>query len=77
MSSIYNHNNLSGLQGGAVGEYYHLDSTEYSNLDGQDQQVLSTSSPTFNDLTITNPSSIYESLSLSDFHDYSENDFID
>jgi len=29
---VNNHNNLSNLQGGAVGEYYHLSQSQYNNL---------------------------------------------
>lgn len=77
LASIYQHNNLSGLQGGAVGEYYHLDATEFGYLDGQDQSVSTTDSPTFNDLTITDPFNIYNSLALSGFSDYDPSEFID
>jgi len=31
-SIVSSHNNLSGLQGGTAGEYYHLTATEHSNL---------------------------------------------
>lgn len=30
-TNIQNHNDLTGLQGGSAGEYYHLTSTEYTN----------------------------------------------
>ena len=76
MSTVYNHNNLSGLQGGAADQYYHLDSTEFGYLDGQDQSVYTTSSPTFNDLTISTPSNIYN-LNHDSFSGYVANEHID
>lgn len=51
-TSPSNHNDLSGLQGGTAGEYYHLTVTTYGYID---QDVTSGSSPTF---TGTNFSSI-------------------
>ena len=53
-SGVTEHNSLSGLQGGAASEYYHLDATEFGFLDGQDQSVLTTGTPSFADLTIDN-----------------------
>ncbi len=38
------HNNLQNLQGGASGQMYHLDSTDYTNLSG--------GTPTFNTVTV-------------------------
>jgi len=32
--TVTNHNNLAGLQGGQLGEYYHLNSAQYSGLTG-------------------------------------------
>jgi hypothetical protein len=32
MASVTQHNNLAGLQGGTAGEYYHLTSTQFSDL---------------------------------------------
>ena len=40
-----NHNNLAGLQGGTLSEYYHLTNTAYNNLYLQNQPVTSTSRP--------------------------------
>ena len=50
-SGVTDHNNLTTLQGGAASEYYHLDATEFGFLDGQDQSVLTTSSPTFKNIS--------------------------
>lgn len=50
-SSVANHNELGGLQGGAADNYFHLDATPYTNLYQQDQEVLTTSSPTFSDVS--------------------------
>lgn len=33
-SVVQNHNDLSGIQGGSVGEYYHLNSSQYTSLQG-------------------------------------------
>lgn len=52
--STVNHNSLNGIQGGQIGEYYHLDSAAYSALtDGNAQLVdlQTTGSPTFNQVT--------------------------
>ena len=47
------HNNLSGLQGGTNGEYYHLDSEAYNYLKDQDQEVTTTSNVTFNNIYLS------------------------
>lgn len=54
ISGSQTHNNLGSLQGGDTDEYYHLDQSAYDNLSDQDQEVLTTSSPTFADLTLDN-----------------------
>jgi len=72
-----NHNDLSGIQGGSATEIYHLQQTAYNNLKNQDQEVYSTSSSTFDDLSITNPINIYASLNHDDFNDYQNNEHID
>jgi hypothetical protein len=55
------HNNLSGLQGGLSGEYYHLDSQDYTDLSGNSQlaELQPTGDPIFN-------SSVIGSLSFED-----------
>jgi len=103
-SAIFDHNDLSGLQGGAGGEYYHLTSAEYSLVSdiggltptdgnfivGNDATWVAESgntarsslglgtgdSPTFADLTLSAPSSIY-SLSHDSFADFVGNEHID
>lgn len=45
-----NHNELSGLQGGIAGEYYHLTATTYSYIN---QDVTTNSSPTFSGTNFT------------------------
>ncbi|RKY08115.1 MAG: hypothetical protein DRP65_09540, partial [Planctomycetota bacterium] len=103
-SAIFDHNDLSGLQGGAGGEYYHLTSAEYSLISdiggltptdgnfivGNDATWVTESgntarsslglgtgdSPTFTDLTLSAPSSIY-SLSHDSFADFVGNEHID
>jgi len=47
------HNELAGLQGGTSDEYYHLTQSAYNNLYQQDQEVLTTSSPTFAGIKIS------------------------
>jgi len=49
-TSPSNHNELSGLQGGTAGEYYHLTSAQSGYID---QDVTSGSSPTFDGTNIT------------------------
>ncbi len=53
-----------------------LTTSEWAYLDGLDQALKTTDSPTFDDLTISNPSSIY-SLSHDSFADYVANEHID
>jgi hypothetical protein len=53
-SGITDHNNLNNVQGGALGEYYHLIQSAYNNLSAQDQTVTTTSDVTFDTATITN-----------------------
>jgi len=50
-SLIIEHNDLSGIQGGTSDEYYHLSASAYNNLYQQDQEVLTTSNVTFNNVT--------------------------
>ena len=77
-SGVTEHNDLSGLQGGTTAEYYHLDATEFGFLDGQDQSVLTTSTPTFGglnlngDLVFTSAASDIHSNTLdgSDTYDF-------
>lgn len=76
ISSIQQHNNLSNLQGGAASEYYHLNAVSYGHLSNQDQGVETTDAPTFDDLTISNPSNIYN-LSHNSFADYVPDEHID
>ena len=47
------HNDLPDLDGGEVGFYGHLPETPYNNLYQQDQEVLTTSDVTFNEVTLT------------------------
>ena len=47
--SSFDHNSLGGLQGGQSGEYYHLTQAEHSNL--------TSGTPTFDGLTITDSAS--------------------
>lgn len=69
-TAVSTHNNLSGLQGGTASEYYHLTSTDYGYVSGVNaQSVLTTASPTFVDLTLSAPSSIYN-LSHDSFADF-------
>jgi hypothetical protein len=60
-SGITLHNNLGSIQGGAVGEYYHLDSQDYTDLSGNSQlaELQPTGDPIFN-------SSVIGSLSFED-----------
>ena len=49
------HNNLTGIQGGIGGEYYHLTSNQYNNVAYKDTTNTFTQTQTFNsDLVITN-----------------------
>lgn len=52
-TGVTDHNDLTTLQGGAASQYYHLDATEFGFLDGQNQAVLTTSSPTFVGVTLS------------------------
>lgn len=52
-SAASEHNTLVGLQGGAASEYYHFDATEFGFLDGQDQALKTTDSPTFAAATLS------------------------
>lgn len=60
--TVTDHNTLANLQGGLLNQYYHLSQSEFNNLDGQDQRVKSTSSPTFADVSLTSPSNIYSNF---------------
>ncbi len=51
--STQRHNVLDGLQGGTAGEYYHLTGLESGYLDGLDQALKTTNSPTFAGLTLS------------------------
>ncbi|MGI6278309.1 MAG: tail fiber domain-containing protein [Patescibacteria group bacterium] len=53
-----------------------LGSTEFGYLEGQDQSVFTTSAVTFDDVSITTPSNIYN-LSHDSFADYVANEHID
>jgi len=55
---------------------YTLGSSEFQNLDGIDQSLKTTDSPTFDDLTITTPVNIY-ALSHDSFADFVANEHID
>lgn len=73
------HNETTGKQGGTTDEYYHLNATDYNALTDANAQLTALhtdGSPTFDDLTISNPSSIY-SLSHNSFADYEPNEHID
>jgi len=70
--TIIDHNELNGTLGGE----YHLDETTYNNVNGQDQSLKITDNVTFNDITITTPTSIYSSLSHNSFNDYIANEHI-
>lgn len=53
------HNSLSGLQGGAVGEYYHLTSAEYADMASKtyvDTEISSATAGLFDDRGNYNPS---------------------
>ena len=64
-SAATNHNELSGLQGGAVGDYYHLTGTNAGYID---QDVTSGASPTFGLLKIDDGSDssnyVFDTLSM-------------
>lgn len=52
-TQISDHNNLSGIQGGTVNEYYHLTSSEYDKIDYLNQDLKTTASPTFNEISVS------------------------
>ena len=60
------HNDLSGIQGGVAGEYYHLDSNKYNNLALTNTDNNFTTQQTFNSSILTNSISAttYENLPL-------------
>lgn len=71
------HNNLNGLQGGQANQYYHLTAAEHGFVSGVNaQSLLTTATPTFNDLTISVPVNIY-ALSHDAFADFVANEHID
>lgn len=76
LASFFRHNYTTGIQGGNDTERYHLQLSAYDNLKEQDQSLKTTDDTTFNDITITNPSSIY-SLSHNSFADYDSDRHID
>ena len=76
LASIYQHNNLSGVQGGITDERYHLQYSAYNNLSSQDQTVETTSSVTFDDVSISTPSNIYN-LDHDSFSGFVSNEHID
>ena len=49
---LHSHNSLSGIQGGLVDEYFHLNNSEYGFLQGIDQALKTTNSPTFSGLSV-------------------------
>jgi hypothetical protein len=51
--SDINHNDLQGLQGGALEQYFHLSESAYYNLFQQDQSVRRDSWPVFRGLSVT------------------------
>ena len=70
LESLFQHNNIDGLQGGNTTERYHLKQSAYDNLKNQDQPVRTTDVVTFDDFSITNPTSAYLTLNHDDFNDY-------
>jgi len=73
------HNSTTDIQGGTTDEYYHLTAADYNALTDADAQLTdlqTTGSPTFNDITITTPSSIY-SLNHDNFAGFVANEHID
>jgi len=70
------HNNLSGLQGGSATERYHLSQSAFNNLNDANQSIKTSDSVTFDDVTISNPTNIYD-LSHDSFTDYVANEHID
>jgi len=51
--NLFNHNTLSGLDGGGTTYFYHLTQNAWDNLKLQDQRVYTTSSPSFKNVIIT------------------------
>ena len=74
MATLYQHNNLSGINGSSQG--YHLSQSAYNNLYQQDQTVKTDSSVIFDDISISNPIDIYN-LSHDSFADFLVDEHID
>jgi len=53
IGTLVYHNYLGGLQGGIEGEYYHLSEQQYNNLINQDNQLVISGSPTFQNIYIS------------------------
>ena len=68
-SDVFVHNDLSGLQGGTTSEYYHLTSSAYNHLKNQDQEVLTSSTPTFSSLIINGSNSAANAVKIGEATD--------
>lgn len=76
-ASSVDHNDLSGLQGGASGEYYHLLAAEYTELNAwlddivlsDGGAILTTQVATFAQLTLTPRSSALSAVEGGIFYD--------
>jgi hypothetical protein len=52
-TTVQEHNDLTGIQGGSAGQYYHLDSNQYNNLALTNTSNTFTSQQNFNVITAT------------------------
>lgn len=59
------HNDLTDIQGGTTNEYYHLTSSEYTNISGLDQSVNTDSDVTFNDATVDGNLDVKNNITIS------------
>jgi len=69
VGNLVDHNSLSNSQGGKKNEKFHLSNEDYKNLTGE--------VPSFVDLTLSSPSSIYNDLDHNELKNYDENQHID
>ena len=63
-SSIVDHNSTNGVQGGITDEYYHLNNSDYTFLNGTDQELKTTSDVEFKSASISSDDSILSIASV-------------
>lgn len=81
-TSVTNHNDLSSIQGGSAGEYYHLDYSDYINLINADSNylkvdgsVLPTDNFNWNGYNVTNVDNLYLNSDNGKIYQGNDDDF--